>query len=62
MNEWTDEFITHAQGELVAMVEDWKYDYGVSDQSCITMLLWMVLKMKPDAVFDPSLFDNSASR
>ena len=48
MQEWTDEFIRHAQQELVAMVKDWQYDYGPSDEECAAMLLWMVLRLKPD--------------
>jgi hypothetical protein len=34
MQEWTDEFIRHAQQELVAMVKDWQYDYGPTDEEC----------------------------
>ena len=33
MQEWTDEFITNAQHELVGMVKDWKYDYGADDKA-----------------------------
>ena len=51
MREWTDEFIRHAQQELVAMVKDWQYDYGPTDEECAAMLLWMVLRLKPD--FNP---------
>ena len=47
MEEWTGEFIEKAQGELIAMVNDWKYDYGASDQECATMLLWMVIRLYP---------------
>ena len=56
MEEWTDEFITHAQQELTGMVEDWKYDYGADDRACVAMLLWMVLKLNPKAHIDPGLF------
>ena len=48
MEEWTDEFIGKAQSELKAVVADWKYDFGATDQECATMLLWMVLKLNPD--------------
>ena len=47
MEEWTGEFIEKAQGELIATVNDWKYDYGASDQECATMLLWMVIRLYP---------------
>ena len=47
MQEWTDEFIRHAQHELVAMVKDWQYDYGSTDDECAAMLLWMALRLKP---------------
>lgn len=47
MEEWTGEFIEKAQGELIATVNDWKYDYGASDQECATMLLWMVIRLNP---------------
>jgi len=50
--EWTDEFITHAQHELTALVKDWKYDYGIDDQACIAMLAWMILKLNPGADID----------
>ena len=56
MEEWTDEFIIHAQQELTGMVEDWKYDYGADDRACVAMLLWMVLKLNPKADIDPALF------
>ena len=56
MEEWTDEFIAHAQQELMGMVEDWKYDYGADDRACVAMLLWMVLKLNPKADIDPALF------
>ena len=55
MEEWTDEFITHAQQELTGMVENWKYDYGADDRACVAMLLWMVLKLKPKADIDIGL-------
>ncbi len=54
--EWTDGFITSAQHELTAMVNDWKYDYGADDRACVAMLLWMVLKLNPEADIDPDLF------
>ena len=53
--EWTDEFITSAQHELTAMVSDWKYDYGADDRACVAMLLWMVLRLNPEAEIDPDL-------
>ena len=56
MREWTDEFITDAQQELVGMVKDWKYDYGADDTTCSAMLLWMVLKLNPKAEIDPKMF------
>ena len=56
MREWTDEFITDAQQELVGMVKDWKYDYGADDKACAAMLLWMVLKLNPKAEIDPKMF------
>ena len=55
MQEWTDEFITNAQQELVGMVKDWKYDYGADDKACSAMLLWMVLKLNPKAEIDATL-------
>ena len=55
MEGWTDGFITHAQRELTGMVDDWKYDYGVDDRACVAMLLWMVLKLNPEADIDSSL-------
>ena len=54
--EWTDEFITSAQHELTAMVNDWQYDYGADDRACVAMLLWMVLKLNPEADIDPECF------
>ena len=47
MDEWTSEFIQAAQGELTSMVSDWKYDYGVDDLECSTMLLWMAVRLNP---------------
>lgn len=38
MEEWTDAFISSAQQELAAMVKDWQYDYGASDDECAAML------------------------
>ena len=55
MQEWTDEFITNAQQELVGMVKDWKYDYGADDKACSAMLLWMVLKLNPEAEIDATM-------
>ena len=55
MQEWTDEFITNAQHELVNMVKDWKYDYGADDKACSAMLLWMVLKLNPEAEIDATM-------
>ena len=54
MQEWNDEFIANAQHELIAMVDDWKYDYGVSDRDCSAMLLWMLIKLNPDSSLDCS--------
>tara|TARA_B100000073_G_scaffold291760_1_gene254828 strand:+ start:309 stop:476 length:168 start_codon:yes stop_codon:yes gene_type:complete len=54
--QWTDGFITSAQQELNAMVSDWKYDYGADDRACVAMLLWMVLRLHPEAEIDPDLF------
>ena len=48
MEEWTDEFIAKAQSELKAVVADWKYDYGASDEECATMLLWMAMTLTPE--------------
>ena len=59
MREWTDEFITDAQQELVGMVKDWKYDYGADDRACSAMLLWMVLKLNPKAEIDPKMLQVS---
>ena len=47
MEEWTGEFIEKAQRELIEIVDDWKYDYGASNQECATMLLWMAMKLDP---------------
>ena len=55
IQEWTDEFITNAQHELVNMVKDWKYDYGADDKACSAMLLWMVLKLNPEAEVDATM-------
>ena len=55
MQEWTDAFITNAQHELVGMVKDWKYDYGADDKACSAMLLWMVLKINPEAEIDVTM-------
>ena len=49
MQEWTDEFIRHAQQELVAMVKDWQYDYGPTDEECVGMLMLMVLRLQSDS-------------
>ena len=59
MREWTDEFITDAQQELVGMVKDWTYDYGADDKACSAMLLWMVLKLNPKAEIDPKMLQVS---
>ena len=52
MEEWTDDFIRNAQKELMAMVKDWQYDYGASDEQCVAMLLWKVLRLMPDLKLD----------
>ena len=57
MNEWTDEFISQAQHELISTVDDWKYEYGMSDRACSTMLLWMILRLNPDAALDENCLD-----
>ena len=49
VQKWNDEFITQAQHELKGMLADWKYDYGVSDRDCSAKLLWMLIKLNPDA-------------
>ena len=60
MEEWTDAFISSAQQELAAMVKDWQYDYGASDDECAAMLLWMVLRLKPDLNLHPQAFSAAA--
>ena len=57
VQEWNNEFINQAQHELMGMVADWKYDYGVSDRDCSAMLLWMLIKLNPDAKIDAGLLD-----
>ena len=57
MQEWNDEFITLAQQELKGIVADWKYDYGVSDRDCSAMLLWMLIRLNPEAKIDIGLLD-----
>ena len=59
IQEWTDEFITNAQHELVNMVKDWKYDYGADDKACSAMLLWMILKLNPEAEIDAKMLHPS---
>jgi hypothetical protein len=59
IQEWTDEFITNAQHELVNMVKDWKYDYGADDKACSAMLLWMVLKLNPETEIDGEMLHPS---
>ena len=54
--EWTDGFITSAQHELTSTVNDWKYDYGAEKRACVELLLWMVLRLNPEADIDPELF------
>ena len=61
MNEWTDEFIDQAQQELTEMVKDWQYDFGASDEECSTMLLWMVLRLKPDLKLGPDLMKGESA-
>mgnify|MGYP006216918517 FL=1 len=41
----------------MGMVADWKYDYGVSDRDCSAMLLWMLIKLNPNAEIDAGLLD-----
>ena len=57
MNEWTDEFISQAQHELISTVDDWKYEYGMSDRACSAMLLWMILRLNPDSALDENCLD-----
>ena len=57
MNEWTDEFITHAQQQLTGMDVDWKYDYGADNKDCSTMLLWMLARLNPNAQINPNMID-----
>ena len=57
MQEWTDEFITNAQHELLSLVQDWKYEYGTDDRDCAAILLWMVLKLHPEAEIDATLLN-----
>ena len=57
VQEWNDEFITRAQHELREILADWKYDYGVSDRDCSAMLLWMLIRLNPDAKIDAGLLD-----
>ena len=57
VQEWNDEFITRAQHELSVILADWKYDYGVSDRDCSAMLLWMLIRLNPDAKIDAGLLD-----
>ena len=49
--------MTQTQQELKAMMADWKYDYGVSDRDRSAMLLWMPIKLNPDAKLDAGLLD-----
>ena len=56
--EWNDEFITQAQGELKGMVADWKYFYGVSDRDCSAKLLWMLITLNSDAKINAGLLDS----
>lgn len=58
MDEWTDEFISHAQQKLISMVNDWSYDYGVNDRACSAMLLWMILRLNPQAKIDANCLDS----
>ena len=57
VQEWNDEFIARAQHELMGMVADWKYDYGVSDRDCSAIMLWMLIKLNPNAEIDAGLHD-----
>ena len=57
MQEWTGEFITNAQHELLSLVQDWKYEYGTDDRDCAAILLWMVLKLHPEAEIDATLLN-----
>ena len=59
MNEFTDEFITHVQQELVGMVDDWKYDYGADNKDCSAMLLWMLARLNPNAQINLNMIDTN---
>ena len=61
MREWTDDFILNAQHQLVSMVEDWSYDYGADPHDCSAMLLWMLIRLNPDAGLDASVLNSRAS-
>ena len=52
--ERTVDFIGDAQQDLVAMVKNSIYDYGADDRHCSAMLLWMVLRLHPEADIDQS--------
>ena len=57
MQEWNDEFIAQAQHELMGMLADWKYDFGVSDRDFSTMLLWTLFKLNPNTEIIAGLLD-----
>ena len=50
----SSDLITNAQVALVAMVKDWKYDYGADDRHCSAMLLGIALRLHPEANIDQS--------
>ena len=58
MNEWTDEFITRAQHELISTVDDWKYEYGMCDWACSAMLFLIILRFNPAAAAAAALDEN----
>ena len=53
MNEWTDEFITRAQQQLVKVVNGWKYDYGDDNKDCSAMLLLILERSNPNVQINP---------
>ena len=61
MHEWTDDFILNAQHQLVSMVEDCSYNYGADPHDCSAMLLWMLIRLNPDAGLDASVLNPRAS-
>ena len=50
MEEWSGDFIRHAQHELVAMVKELQYDYGSSDEEPAAILIWIVMRLQSDSL------------